>query len=101
LGNFIEESNLRVNGNYFENAAGNWQKITKENRVYPAWSYRGGNKKDPVMKIKALKVECRYCGKVKLAIAYHPTNKKIKFCSLEHGKLYMFKYPDTRYADKT
>lgn len=86
---------MQTNGNHYKNKAGNWQKISPGNK-YPAWSQQG-SVKDPVVMKKAKPVQCAYCGKVKVAIAQHPTNKKTKFCSVEHGKLYMVTHPDTRY----
>lgn len=85
-----------INGNYFKNKIGNWQKIIKSNRVSPAWS--GGNSTKPKIMKKKDPVLCAYCNKLKIAIAFHPTNKKTKFCSVEHGKLYMVTHPDTRYT---
>ena len=86
-----------INGNYYKNKAGNWQKITKGNFIPPAWGREGQRSSPKIMKEPKL-VACAYCNKLKIAIAFHPTNKKTKFCSVECGKLYMVTHPDTRYT---
>lgn len=88
---------MEVNGNHFKNKAGNWQRIVFGTKA-PAWS-EVGKKTEPKF-IKDKPVECAYCKKIKPGLAFHPTNKKVKFCSFIHGKLYMIKHPDTRYANK-
>ncbi len=88
---------VEINGGYFKNKAGNWQKITTTSRYDPAWSKKGLITKPKEIK-KTKPIECAYCKKIKTAIAFHPTDKKTKFCSVEHGKLYMVTHPDTRYT---
>ena len=88
----------QVNGKFFLNCAGNWQRFgTKTKPLQPAWSNHKGITKASMK--KSPETHCEYCGEVKIPQAYHPAKKKIKFCSFMHGKFYMRKHPDTRYLN--
>lgn len=87
-----------VNGGYWKNSAGNWQKISAPkggNRVFPEWSMRNFTtdkmkEPDPVV--------CKECNKLKIPYAYHPRKKTVKFCSFRCGKTYMRRDPDFRFV---
>ena len=70
---------------------------TKQFKKMPRWSKKYFVPSEESKRVGKA-VECKNCDEVKIPLAYHPMNKKIKFCSLKCGKVYMVKNPDTRYV---